>query len=129
MVERVRGLALWLIHAELLQESCADRVFCLSAVEMEAPVNLSYVLAEAGGDEIGHNAQLSWTYPVPSDLQYGWITLQYELQYRRINEPDNWKVRSAVRHLLSAAARRLFGVAARKQQSTNLGCWTDFNFG
>lgn len=104
----------------------ADRVFCLSVVEMEAPVNLSYVLAEAGGDEIGHNAQLSWTYPVPSDLQYGWITLQYELQYRRINEPDNWKVRSAVGCLLSAAACRLFSVTALR---TNLGCFTDFNFG
>lgn len=105
-------------------------VFRLPAVEVEAPVNLSYVLAEAGGDEIGHNAELSWMYPVPSDLQYGWITLQYELQYRRINEPDNWKVGSAVGHPLSAAARRLFGVTAlRKQQSTNLGCLTDFNSG
>lgn len=118
-----------LIHSELLQESCAERVSCLPAVEMEAPVNLSYVLVEAGGDEIGHNAQLSWMYPVPSDLQYGLITLQYELQYRRINEPDNWKVRSVVGRLLSAATHRLFGVTAlRKQQSTNLGCLTDLYF-
>lgn len=61
-------------------------------METEAPVNLTYTLVDAGGDEMGHNARLSWTYPEPSDLQYGWITLEYELQYRRIAESDNWKV-------------------------------------
>lgn len=63
-----------------------------STVQTEAPVNLTYTLTDAGGDEMGHNAQLSWTYPVPSHLQYGWITLEYELQYRRIASPHNWKV-------------------------------------
>lgn len=62
-------------------------------METEPPINLTYALQEAGGDEVGHTALLSWTYPLPSDLQYGWITLQYELQYRRASEPDNWKVR------------------------------------
>lgn len=66
--------------------------FVSSTVKTEAPVNLTYTLTDAGGDEMGHNALLSWTYPVPSDLQYGWITLVYELQYRRVTEPDNWKV-------------------------------------
>lgn len=62
-------------------------------METEAPVNLTYTLKDAGGDEMGHDALLSWMYPVPSDLQYGWITLVYELQYRRVTEPNNWKVR------------------------------------
>lgn len=66
-------------------------------VETEAPVNLSYQLYEAGGDELGHNTLLSWTYPKPADLQYGWITLVYELQYRRVNEPHNWKVKASLR--------------------------------
>lgn len=68
-----------------------------STVQTEAPVNLTYMLMDAGGHEMGHNALLSWTYPVPSDLQYGWITLVYELQYRQVTEPDNWKVGGAVR--------------------------------
>lgn len=63
-----------------------------STVQTEAPVNLTHELTDAGGDEMGHNVLLSWSYPVPSDLQYGWITLLYELQYRRVNEPNNWKV-------------------------------------
>lgn len=70
------------------------RALVSSTVQTEAPVNLTYELKDAGGDEMGHNALLSWTYPVPSDLQYGWITLVYELQYRRVTEADNWKVRS-----------------------------------
>lgn len=64
----------------------------MSAVETEAPVNLTYELSDAGGDETGHNALLSWKYPEPGDLQYGWITLLYELQYQRVSEADNWKV-------------------------------------
>lgn len=66
-------------------------------VETEAPVNLTYELYDAGGDEMGHNTLLSWAYPKPSDLQYGWITLVYELQYRRVNEPHNWKVKASLR--------------------------------
>ncbi len=73
-------------------------VFVSSTVQTEAPVNLTYMLRDAGGDEMGHNARLSWTYPVPSDLQYGWITLVYELQYRRVTEPDNWKVHDVEIH-------------------------------
>ncbi|CAL8307929.1 unnamed protein product [Merluccius merluccius] len=66
-------------------------------VQTEAPVNVSYALREAGGDEMGHSALLSWSYPVPEDLQYGWITLVYELQYRRVTEPDDWKVKQPQR--------------------------------
>lgn len=67
----------------------------VSAVETEPPVNLTYELSDAGGDETGHNALLTWKYPEPADLQYGWITLVYELEYKRDTEPDNWKVRLA----------------------------------
>lgn len=66
-------------------------------VETEAPVNLTYGLYDAGGDEMGHNTLLSWAYPKPGDLKYGWITLVYELQYRRVNEPHNWKVKGSLR--------------------------------
>lgn len=65
-------------------------------VEMEAPANLSVSLRDAGGDEVGHSTLLSWTYPAPEVLREGWITLVYELQYRRVGEDDNWKVRGRV---------------------------------
>ncbi|XP_055022996.1 prolactin receptor-like [Boleophthalmus pectinirostris] len=66
-------------------------------VETEAPVNLTYEIYDAGGDEMGHNSLLTWSYPKPEDVRYGWITLIYELQYRRVNEPTNWKVKSSLR--------------------------------
>ncbi|KAJ4920379.1 hypothetical protein JOQ06_009999, partial [Pogonophryne albipinna] len=76
------------------QKHCLD---VADIVQMEAPVNLSFVLEEAGGDEMGHNALLSWIYPVPAHLKYGWITLEHELQYRRVSEPDVWKVKYPLR--------------------------------
>ncbi|KAM8872127.1 growth hormone receptor isoform 1-T1 [Synchiropus picturatus] len=74
-------------------------VHCLDVadiVQMEAPVNLTYKLVAMGGDEVGHSAELSWSYPVPSDIQNGWITLEYELQYRRVGETNNWKEKSSL---------------------------------
>lgn len=76
-----------------LNVNVSQRVPCLT-VQTEAPVSLTYTLMDAGGDEMGHNVLLSWVYPLPSHLQYGWITLVYELQYRRVTEPDNWKVQT-----------------------------------
>lgn len=64
---------------------------CLT-VQTEIPVNVTYNLTNAGSDEMGQNALISWTYPVPGHVQYGWITLVYELQYRHVTESDNWKV-------------------------------------
>lgn len=87
-------LLMFTFATELQIENCTQ-VFTIAfdlPVEMEPPINLTYTLQEAGGDEVGHTALLSWTYPLPSDLQYGWITLQYELQYRRASEQNNWKV-------------------------------------
>uniref|UniRef100_H3C7C9 Fibronectin type-III domain-containing protein n=1 Tax=Tetraodon nigroviridis TaxID=99883 RepID=H3C7C9_TETNG len=76
------------------QQLCLD---VADIVETEVPVNLTFELSDAGGDETGHNALLSWRYPEPGDLQYGWITLVYELQYRRVGDAGNWKVKPSLR--------------------------------
>lgn len=108
------------------EEHCLD---VAEIVQTEAPVNLTYVLTDAGGDEMGHNALLSWTYPVPSDLQYGWITLVYELQYRRVTEPDNWKVK----HPLREPHVELLGlpvgdyVVRVRCRSHNYGLWSKWS--
>ncbi|XP_069576435.1 growth hormone receptor-like isoform X1 [Brachyistius frenatus] len=108
------------------QEHCLD---VAEIVQTEAPVNLTGTLTDAGGDEMGHNALLSWTYPVPSDLQYGWITLVYELQYRHVTEPDNWKVK----HPLREPRVELLGLpvgdyAVRVRcRSHNYGLWSKWS--
>nr|XP_061802658.1 prolactin receptor-like [Nerophis lumbriciformis] len=75
-------------------EHCFD---VADIVKTEAPINLTYELMEAGGDEMGHDVLLSWSYPRPVDLQYGWITLVHELKYRRVSEPDEWKFKESLR--------------------------------
>uniref|UniRef100_A0A8C2XP80 Fibronectin type-III domain-containing protein n=1 Tax=Cyclopterus lumpus TaxID=8103 RepID=A0A8C2XP80_CYCLU len=108
------------------QEHCLD---VAEIVQTEAPVNLTYELTDAGGDEMGHSALLSWTYPVPSDLQYGWITLVYELQYRRATEADEWKVK----HPLRESRVELLGlpvgdyVVRVRCRSHNYGLWSNWS--
>ncbi|KAF3688336.1 Growth hormone receptor [Channa argus] len=107
-------------------EHCLD---VADIVQTEAPVNLTYTLMDAGGDELGHRALLSWTYPEPSHLQYGWITLLYELQYRRLTEPDNWKVK----HPLREPSVELLGlpvgdyVVRVRCRSRNYGLWSKWS--
>ncbi|XP_077589062.1 prolactin receptor isoform X1 [Stigmatopora nigra] len=107
-------------------EHCFD---VADIVQTEAPINLTYQLMKAGGDEIGHDVQLSWVYPRPGDLKYGWITLVYELQYRRVSEPDKWKVKS----LLREPQVKLLGlpmddyVLRVRCRSHNYGIWSDWS--
>ncbi|XP_063733812.1 prolactin receptor-like isoform X2 [Eleginops maclovinus] len=108
------------------QQHCLD---VADIVQTEAPVNLSFVLADTGGEEIGHNALLSWAYPVPSDLKYGWITLVYELQYRRVSEPDVWKVKHPLRdphvELLGLPVGEF--VVRVRCRSRNSGLWSEWS--
>uniref|UniRef100_A0A3Q2ZK02 Growth hormone receptor-like n=1 Tax=Kryptolebias marmoratus TaxID=37003 RepID=A0A3Q2ZK02_KRYMA len=107
-------------------EHCLD---VAEIVETEAPVNLTYVLTDAGGDEMGHNVQLSWMYPVPEDLRYGWITLVYELQYRRVNEPENWKLKHPLREPhVELLGLRVGDYAVRVRcRSHNSGLWSKWS--
>ncbi|XP_061897051.1 prolactin receptor-like [Entelurus aequoreus] len=108
------------------QEHCLD---VAEIVQTEAPVNLTYDLIDAGGDEMGHDLLLSWAYPVPSDLKYGWITLVYELQYRLVSEPDKWKVKESLRE----PRVKLLGVSVNdyvvrvRCRSHNYGVWSQWS--
>ncbi|XP_076021957.1 prolactin receptor [Genypterus blacodes] len=108
------------------QEHCLD---VADIVQTEAPVNLTYELRDAGGHEMGHNTLLSWMYPVPSDLQYGWITLVYELQYRRVAEPDNWKVKQPLRESHVELLGLPVGdyVIRVRCRSHNYGLWSEWS--
>nr|XP_043872402.1 prolactin receptor-like [Solea senegalensis]XP_043872409.1 prolactin receptor-like [Solea senegalensis]XP_043872418.1 prolactin receptor-like [Solea senegalensis]XP_043872427.1 prolactin receptor-like [Solea senegalensis] len=108
------------------QQHCLD---VADIVQTEAPVNLTYSLTDAGGHEMGHSAQLSWQYPVPSHLQYGWITLLYELQYRRVTEPDNWKVKYPLRepHVTLLGLPVSDYVIRVRCRSQNYGLWSKWS--
>ncbi|CAL1598120.1 unnamed protein product [Knipowitschia caucasica] len=98
-------------------------------VETEAPVNLTHELHPSGGYESGHNCLISWTYPQPIDLQFGWITLVYELRYRRADEQDNWKEKTS----LYEPQVELLGLPAEdfvvqvRCRSHNYGRWSQWS--
>ncbi|XP_058510725.1 prolactin receptor-like isoform X1 [Solea solea] len=108
------------------QQRCLD---IADIVQTEAPVNLTYQLEDTGGHEVGHTAHLSWEYPEPSDLQYGWITLLYELQYRSVDESEDWKVKFP----LNEPHVKLLGLPVGDYEirvrcrSKNYGLWSKFS--
>ncbi|XP_036401793.1 prolactin receptor-like [Megalops cyprinoides] len=76
------------------EEHCLD---VAEIVETDPPFNLSYWLKNSTEDETGRTAVVSWLYPIAADVQMGWVTLVYELQFRRKSEPHNWKVKGVLR--------------------------------
>ncbi|KAM6893460.1 growth hormone receptor [Xenentodon cancila] len=120
------------VTAVTARRNYTSKEHCLDVgeiVQTETPVNLTYELTDAGEDEMGHNVLLSWVYPVPEDLQYGWITLEYELQYRRVSEPDNWKVKHPLRepHLELLGLRFSDYVVRVRCRSHNYGLWSKWS--
>ncbi|KAK3511300.1 hypothetical protein QTP70_034963, partial [Hemibagrus guttatus] len=75
-------------------EHCLD---VAEIVEIDPPYNLTYTLINMTKNEAGCTVLVSWQYPIAQQVQIGWITLIYELRYRAVSEPDNWKVKERLR--------------------------------
>ncbi|XP_017557286.1 prolactin receptor-like isoform X1 [Pygocentrus nattereri] len=76
------------------QEHCLD---VADIVEIDPPFNLTYTLMNISNDESGRTALVSWQYPIAQQVHIGWITLIYELRFRPLSEPNNWKVKERLR--------------------------------
>ncbi|XP_066517562.1 prolactin receptor-like [Hoplias malabaricus] len=76
------------------EEHCLD---VADIVEIDPPFNLSYTLMNISEYESGRTVLVSWQYPIAPQVQIGWITLIYELRFRPLNEPNNWKVKERLR--------------------------------
>ncbi|XP_016307476.1 prolactin receptor-like [Sinocyclocheilus anshuiensis] len=66
-------------------------------VEIDPPFNLSYIMLNESVGESGRSILLSWLNPIESQVREGWITLVYELRYRHLAQPDNWRVKERLR--------------------------------
>uniref|UniRef100_A0A672KQA0 Fibronectin type-III domain-containing protein n=1 Tax=Sinocyclocheilus grahami TaxID=75366 RepID=A0A672KQA0_SINGR len=64
---------------------------------IDPPFNLTYIMLNESVSESGRSILLSWLYPVASQVREGWITLIYELRYRHLAQPDNWRVKERLR--------------------------------
>ncbi|XP_065110085.1 growth hormone receptor-like [Paramisgurnus dabryanus] len=70
--------------------------YCLDVVdivETDPPFNLTYSILNKTDDESSNIVLVSWLYPIASHVNGGWITLEYELRYRQLSDPDRWKVK------------------------------------
>ncbi|XP_063067660.1 growth hormone receptor-like [Engraulis encrasicolus] len=75
-------------------EHCID---VADIVEIDPPFNLTYMLMNSSEGESSRTALVSWSYPIPSLVHIGWITLIYELRFWSIADPDNWKDKGDLR--------------------------------
>ncbi|KAJ8350877.1 hypothetical protein SKAU_G00260070 [Synaphobranchus kaupii] len=76
------------------EDHCLD---VADIVETDPPFNLTYWLTNSSAEETGRTAVVSWLYPNDADVRMGWVTLVFELQYRRKSEPHNWKAKAVLR--------------------------------
>ncbi|KAG9349638.1 hypothetical protein JZ751_028086, partial [Albula glossodonta] len=76
------------------EDHCLD---VADIVETDPPFNLTYRLTNSSEEQSGRTAVVSWMYPNAADVHMGWVTLVFELQYRRKSEPHNWKVKGILR--------------------------------
>lgn len=67
------------------------RATLLCAVRPDPPVNLNWTLLNVSLTSSYFDAMLNWVPPHSADVKMGWLTLQYQVQYRD-NSTDKWTV-------------------------------------
>ncbi|XP_018613319.1 prolactin receptor-like [Scleropages formosus] len=107
------------------EEHCLD---VAEIVETDPPLNLTYQLM-SNSEESGSTVVVSWQYPLTVDVQMGWVTLIYELQFRRKSEPHNWKVKGGLRepHLELLDLPVGSYVVRVRCKSRNAGLWSKWS--
>ncbi|XP_010015445.1 PREDICTED: growth hormone receptor [Nestor notabilis] len=105
-----------------------DEVFdekCFSVDEIvlpDPPVHLNWTLLNTSQTGIHGDIQVRWDPPPTADVQKGWITLEYELQYKEVNE-TKWKELeprlSTMVPLYSLKIGRDYEIRVRSRQRTS----------
>ncbi|XP_058633798.1 growth hormone receptor-like isoform X2 [Onychostoma macrolepis] len=99
-------------------------------VEIDPPFNLTYVMMNESVGEPDQSILLSWLYPVETQVREGWITLIYELRYRHLAQPDNWRVKERLREphvelLVLPVGKYEFMVRCRSTNSKHWSAWSE----
>ncbi|XP_073698380.1 prolactin receptor-like [Garra rufa] len=99
-------------------------------VEIDPPFNLTYVMLNESVGESGRSILLSWLNPVESHVREGWLTLIFELRYRHLAQPDNWKLKERLREphveLLDLPVGKYeFMVRCRSTSSKHWSTWSE----
>lgn len=79
-------------NGDLLDEKCftVDEI-----VQPDPPIGLNWTLLNISLPGIRGDIQVSWQPPPSADVLKGWIILEYEIQYKEVNE-TKWKMMSPI---------------------------------
>ncbi|NWR92364.1 GHR protein, partial [Furnarius figulus] len=86
--------SIWVSYC--VQLASKNEVFdkkCFSVEEIvlpDPPVHINWTLLNTSHTGLHADIQVRWDPPPTADVQKGWITLEYELQYKEVNE-TKWK--------------------------------------
>ncbi|NXN34921.1 GHR protein, partial [Rhinoptilus africanus] len=86
--------SIWILYCVKLankDEVFDEKCFCVDEIVLpDPPVHLNWTLLNTSQTGIHGDIQVRWGPPPTADVQKGWITLEYELQYKEVNE-TKWK--------------------------------------
>nr|XP_043868107.1 growth hormone receptor-like isoform X2 [Solea senegalensis] len=91
--------------------------FVQDIVQPEPPVDLQWTLLNASVTGTFYDIMLSWEPPESADVGTGWMTLQYEVQYRDLNS-DQWTALD----LVKSTQRSLFGFQTNIKYEVRVRC-------
>ncbi|XP_041825317.1 growth hormone receptor b [Melanotaenia boesemani] len=86
-------------------------------VQPDPPVSLNWTLLNMSLTSVNYDIIVSWKPPQSADVETGWMTLQYEVQYRRVNS-DLWEVTD----LVKSTHRSLFGLQTNTYHEVRVRC-------
>ncbi|XP_045141182.1 growth hormone receptor [Echinops telfairi] len=87
--------SIWILYCvKLLNNGSTVDEKCFSVEEIvqpDPPIGLNWTLLNISLTGIHADIQVKWESPPSADVQKGWIVLEYELQYKEVNETQ-WKM-------------------------------------
>ncbi|KAM9323365.1 growth hormone receptor b [Pholidichthys leucotaenia] len=91
--------------------------FVQDIVQPDPPYSLNWTLLNVSVTLTHYDIMLSWKPPQSADVESGWMTLEYEVQYRDINS-DLWKHEDPVK----STHRSLFGLQTNINFEVRVRC-------
>uniref|UniRef100_A0A7N6AN94 Fibronectin type-III domain-containing protein n=1 Tax=Anabas testudineus TaxID=64144 RepID=A0A7N6AN94_ANATE len=86
-------------------------------LQPDPPVDLNWVLLNVSLTGTHYDIMLSWKPPQSADVEMGWMTLQYEVQYRD-SSSDLWEVLD----LVKTTQRSIFGLQTNVNHEVRIRC-------
>ncbi|XP_071992781.1 growth hormone receptor [Engystomops pustulosus] len=99
-------------------------------VRPEPPIGLNWTVLNVSSTRLRMDVQLTWKPPASADVKSGWITLEYEIQIKVVNETQ-WKLYDYVTttyspiYGLKIGKKYLVRIRCRQKGNENFGEFSD----